>query len=398
MLTPLEKHLLLYSEQAFYYWHYATVADAPTLASAAGRLVADRGWEGAAPAAAINTLRRFNVWPEVGFGLARRAACGILPETTALCGEGAAQDAAMEGVFWLQGAAAAAVALAALLAAGGAGGSLVCLAAIVAYLNYATRVNTGPVLRENLAAPWLWLQTACLFALLLVEAGAYGQGSTEATAAPKEAAARQQQPKGQQEQQQQQQQQKNQEQPPPQGAAAAEPPADGATGYRRPLAAAYVACTTLLLLAWQFGPFLMLLQTVALFAAYCLNALPAARLVAWLRRMQVAGVLAAALMFGNTMVALSLWLCATVAIEVVLLHLPSDGSLGHNLMQGCIVAVGSLGMKHVLGRFLSDDDGHVYKLLAAHLVGYEDFMTGRKRLGQGGAPPPRPPSVSGRLC
>lgn len=363
------------------------MAEAPSNAggvlSALASLCADRGWEAAAPAP-VNTLHRFNVWPEVGFALARRATCAMLPEGAAVC-SGSAQDAAMTAIFWLQGLAAAALALAAMLAAGGPGGSLVCLAAVITYMGYATRVNTSPVLRENLAAPWLWLQVACLFSLLLAEAPresgepdtaadeAANEGPDAGLAPPAVEMSADPTSGGNASTLQKNQVQGSVKVPPNRAATAT---ATAATDSSRLLVAAYMTTTILLLLTWQFGPFLLLLQTVALFGAYCVGAMSPGRLVIWLRRMQAAGLLAALFMFGNTMILFSLWLCVTVAIEVVLTHLPSDGTLGHNVIQGTIVAVGSLGMKHIIGRLLADDDGHVYKLLGFHLFGSEDFMSG----------------------
>lgn len=258
------------------------------------------------------------------------------------------------GIFWTATATSGSV-------LGGAVAVVVCML----HFSVVTRLTTGPVLRENFAAPWVWLQLTALCLLLASQQPVSRQvdiiSASDASASTEDKTGKA----------------RGASVAATHSAATGQPAPHPGPTRRWQLLASWLYCilTIALLLSWQFSPFLLLLQTVAVFGGYALHVLGVEKMGQVLLLMQLSAVVGSLLMFGNGMVVTSLWICATVATQLVVYFLPSDETLGHKLMQGVLVAGLSLLLKR-LSTLVVDDDGHVMRLIAAQTVGFEDFMTG----------------------
>eukprot|EP00045_Choanoeca_perplexa_P011267 m.118693 g.118693 ORF g.118693 m.118693 type:complete len:661 (+) comp15570_c0_seq3:149-2131(+) len=303
--SALEKQLLLYSEQAFYYSFYTDVANAATWQDAYFALSTDNRTE---HPDTINSLSRFNVWPEAITAVAYRSVAHTVSMPP--------QDfynavlVLLAGLQW--------AGLCYLIAsctrnpAAGVLGLLLCGLLV----KTATRLPSQPALRENWAMPWFWWHTAALCQLVQPTGRAQQQFAT----------------------------------------------------------AVYLVTGVCMICSWQFTPFLLLLQLVAVFGGYVCNSLLLRSLHTYLKVSGLLLLLGTLAMGFNSMVYASLWACSLATTAAVVSLLPSDRVLAHNIAQGFIIAVGALASK-ALATLWFTDDVHVANLLRAKLFGFEDLLT-----------------------
>lgn len=203
-LEPQEKRLALYSEQALYYSFYEDLANAtrtPSFAAGVHRLLRLDGLE---HPVSVNALERFNIYPEVALAAAWRG-IGHLTQFDDPVDFMISAVISLAALQW-----ASVYTCASILGGSPAAGALAILLS-GAVAGQATRVTHAPVLRENFGTPWLWVQV-CALTLWLQQAERGGKA----------------------------------------------PPGS------RLLEVVFCAATWLFLLSWQFAPFVLLLQAVAL--------------------------------------------------------------------------------------------------------------------------------------
>ncbi|EDQ86396.1 uncharacterized protein MONBRDRAFT_38470 [Monosiga brevicollis MX1] len=137
----------------------------------------------------------------------------------------------------------------------------------------------------------------------------------------------------------------------------------------------FVGTTIAMLCSWQFTPMLLLLELVAVFAAYCTNVALPAHVILAVDAMSEAAVIGVLMMLGNSMIAGSLWVLALATTWLVLRYLPSDLNTLHNIMQGAIIACATLAIKKLLSLTFNRDDSHIFTILEALLAEDYDLLT-----------------------
>jgi hypothetical protein len=304
---------LLYSEQGFYYSFYHDAVAAPTWQDAYISFVADNRTE---YPSTINALARFNVWPEAITALAYRS----LSNTIQL--DISPQDFYNTVLFLLAGIQWAGLYYVTANCTRNPFAGVVAVLLSTLLVGLSTRLPSQPALRENWALPWFWWHTAALARLLSEQV----------------------------------------------------PSATGIAEQHRIAATAYVFTGLGMICSWQFTPFLLLLQLVAVFGCYVCNSITLPSMHTYLGINGSLLILGALVMGFNGMVATSLWACSLAVTTAVVHYLPSDRVLAHNLAQGFIIAVGALAMKTVLMLWFTDDK-HVGNLIRAKLFGFEDLLT-----------------------
>eukprot|EP01134_Creolimax_fragrantissima_P000073 CFRG0073T1 len=312
-----EKGYNLYSEQAFYYSYYDDIVKAPSLGDGLHDLIINKRSE---YPDTINTLNRFNIYPELIMGVAYR-----------MIGKAISKDQFDFMILIVQslvGIQTAAIYVTARLF----GRSNMCglAAAMFVTLNFFeySRAQTHPMLRENFALPFLWIQMGLMYGCVSIDA----------------------------------------------------------TLIRL---VALTMASTVFLLFWQFSQYPLLLQSVALFLVYCIGRLSSTRATKLFVSHVAAVILASVFMFGNEMLLTSVHLIFGLsAIAVIkgerLITTPTTESSANMFNTGifsiglrlCAVFGLTFIFKACFNQIMNiEDDAHVLLLLKAHLFGYEDFTT-----------------------
>lgn len=144
---------------------------------------------------------------------------------------------------------------------------------------------------------------------------------------------------------------------------------------------------TITLLVWQFGPFVLLVQAIALLACFALGAASEPAVTAVLHAMGIASVATSVLMCGNWMVFCSFVTC-TIAMWDVLRRLSAPTTAEPTdrrpFIARAALSLGSLlcgaGLKmasqHVMSLMGVHPDGHITSILRAKIdPGHNDFQT-----------------------
>uniref|UniRef100_A0A674N4W0 Dpy-19-like 1, like (H. sapiens) n=1 Tax=Takifugu rubripes TaxID=31033 RepID=A0A674N4W0_TAKRU len=341
-LSTLEKEMAFRTEMGLYYSYYKTIIEAPSFLDGLHTVMNDRLTEFPL---VINTLQRFNLYPEVVLASWYRMYTGVMgyfgiPTKTCWSvnrGEGLTPVDSCEGlgdpayfyvtwVFLLNGLMMSLFFVFGAYLSGSRLGGVV--TAMCFFFNHgeSTRVMWTPPLRESFAYPFLVLQMLLLTYILRAS----------------------------------------------------------------PLRTAVVALgvsNLCFMLPWQFAQFVLLTQVASLFASYILGYLAATKMQTILVTHMVTLAVCFILMFGNSMLLTSFYASSLVSIWVMepfLMMLnrvsclsPNDGpSLPPQVMQVLAWVVSTVLLKFLLSTVLcASDDAHISALIKSKFMSYKDFHT-----------------------
>uniref|UniRef100_A0A8C7XPD2 Dpy-19-like 1, like (H. sapiens) n=1 Tax=Oryzias sinensis TaxID=183150 RepID=A0A8C7XPD2_9TELE len=335
-LSNLEKEMAFRTEMGLYYSYYKTIIEAPTFLEGLHMIMNDRLTE---HPLVINTLKRFNLYPEVVLASWYRmytSTMGYFGIPTKMCwsinrGEGLSPVDSCEGlgdpayfyvtcVFLLNGVMMSLFFIYGAYLSGSRLGGIV--TTLLFFFNHgeSTRVMWTPPLRESFAYPFLVLQMLLLTYILRT---------------------------------------------------------------RSPSRTALVALgisNLCFMLPWQFAQFVLLTQVASLFASYILGYLAAAKMQSILVTHMITLGVCFLLMFGNSMLLTSFYASSLISIWVkkaaalfginVLIRLPQK------LMQGLAWVGSTVLLKFVLSTILgASDDAHISGLIKSKFTSYKDFHT-----------------------
>uniref|UniRef100_A0A3P8RQL5 Dpy-19-like 1, like (H. sapiens) n=1 Tax=Amphiprion percula TaxID=161767 RepID=A0A3P8RQL5_AMPPE len=333
-LSNLEKEMAFRTEMGLYYSYYKTIIEAPSFLSGLHMVMNDNLTE---YPLVINTLKRFNLYPEVVLASWYRMYTGVMGYfgiPTKMCwsinrGEGLTPVDSCEGmgdpayfyvacVFLLNGL------MMSLFCGYGAYLSGSRLGGIITTLCFffnhgeSTRVMWTPPLRESFAYPFLVLQMLLLTYILRT---------------------------------------------------------------RNPSRTAMVALgisNLCFMLPWQFAQFVLLTQVASLFASYILGYLAAAKMQSILVTHMITLGVCFILMFGNSMLLTSFYASSLVSIWFcVPVSLPMFASFFLlQVMQGLAWVGSTVLLKFLLSTILgASDDAHISGLIKSKFTSYNDFHT-----------------------
>ncbi|XP_078454476.1 protein C-mannosyl-transferase DPY19L1 isoform X1 [Lampetra planeri] len=336
-LSTLERELTFRTEMGLYYSYYKTIAEAPTFWSGLDMIMRDRLTE---YPQVINTLKRFNLYPEVILGGMYRtylAVTNSLGIQTVQCwtvnrGNMLSAISSCEGmgdisyfyvnmVFFLNGLMMSVFFLYGTYLSGSVAGGLVAVLSFFFNHSEATRVMWTPPLRESFSYPFLVLQ------MLLV---------TRVLRKPQ---------------------------------------------VEKLTLGVLAGATVCFVLCWQFAQFVLLTQVACLFAVYILGYIDAEKMKKFVLLNVLCLVVSCTLMFGNEMLLSSFYAASLVAIWVVVslhswLNRISRVDLLRWVAQAGMWLAVTFVIKTAWSRLLGvADDAHIFNILKSKLTGYKDFDT-----------------------
>uniref|UniRef100_A0AAY4A4L2 C-mannosyltransferase DPY19L1 n=1 Tax=Denticeps clupeoides TaxID=299321 RepID=A0AAY4A4L2_9TELE len=316
-LSALEKEMAFRTEMGLYYSYFKTIIEAPTFLNGLHHVMNDGLTE---YPLVINTLKRFNLYPEVVLASWYRTysgTMGLLGIPTKMCwsinrGEGLSPVESCEGmgdpayfyvafVFLLNGSCR--------------------VYGLWLYAVLSTRVMWTPPLRESFSYPFLVLQMLLLTYILRT---------------------------------------------------------------REPGKKAMVALglsNVFFMLPWQFAQFVLLTQVASLFACYILGYLNPVKMQSLLVTHMISLGVCFVLMFGNSMLLTSFYASSLVSIwGIIALRHRFAGVFSTGLvlwvMQGLAWVASTVAFKFVASKvFGSSDDAHISSLIKSKFTSYKDFDT-----------------------
>uniref|UniRef100_A0A8C2WEM3 Dpy-19-like 1, like (H. sapiens) n=1 Tax=Cyclopterus lumpus TaxID=8103 RepID=A0A8C2WEM3_CYCLU len=327
-LSNLEKEMAFRTEMGLYYSYYKTIIDAPAFLDGLHVVMNDRLTE---YPLVINTLKRFNLYPEVVLASWYRMYTGVMGYVgipTKMCwsinrGEGLTPVDSCEGlgdpayfyvsvVFLLNGAMMSLFFIYGAYLSGSRLGGVV--TAVCFFFNHgeSTRVMWTPPLRESFAYPFLVLQMLLLTYIL-----------------------------------------------------------------RRTAMVALGVSNVCFMLPWQFAQFVLLTQVASLFASYILGYLAASKMQSILVTHMVTLAVCFVLMFGNSMLLTSFYASSLVSIWVSCANQCKPVQTSANQCKPGLAWVGSTVLfKFMLSSVLcASDDAHISGLIKSKFTSYKDFHT-----------------------
>ncbi|XP_068178897.1 dpy-19-like 1, like isoform X2 [Antennarius striatus] len=325
------------TEMGLYYSYYKTIIEAPSFLGGLHAIMNDQLTE---YPLVINTLKRFNLYPEVVLASWYRIYTGVMGYfgiPTKMCwsinrGEGLTPVDSCEGmgdpayfyvtcVFLLNGAMMSLFFLYGVYLSGSRLGGIVTTLCFFFNHGESTRVMWTPPLRESFAYPFLILQMLLLTFILR---------------------------------------------------------------KRNPSRTAMVALgvsTLCFMLPWQFAQFVLLTQVASLFASYILGYLGAAKMQSILVTHMVTLAVCFLLMFGNAMLLTSFYASSLVSIWVIVaLRHRLAGVFRPGVVTWVTQVLGWVGLTVLLKLLLSailcvSDDAHISGLIKSKFTSYRDFHT-----------------------
>ncbi|KAM9851806.1 dpy-19-like 1, like [Aulostomus maculatus] len=336
-LSNLEKEMAFRTEMGLYYSYYKTIIEAPSFLHGLHMVMNDRLTE---YPLVINTLKRFNLYPEVVLASWYRVYTGVMGFfgiPTKMCwsinrGEGLTPVDSCEGmgdpayfyvtcVFLLNGMMMSLFFVYGAYLSGSRLGGIVTTVCFFFNHGESTRVMWTPPLRESFAYPFLVLQMLLLTHILRT---------------------------------------------------------------RNPSRTATVALgisTLCFMLPWQFAQFVLLTQVASLFASYILGYLGAVKMQSILVTHMITLGICFLLMFGNSMLLTSFYASSLVSIWAII-------AMRHRfvqcfkpgivtwVMQGLAWVGSTVLLKFMLSTILgASDDAHISGLIKSKFTSYRDFHT-----------------------
>ncbi|CAL8358528.1 unnamed protein product [Arctogadus glacialis] len=336
-LSNLEKEMAFRTEMGLYYSYYKTIIEAPSFLSGLHLVMNDRLTE---YPLVINTLKRFNLYPEVVLASWYRTYTGLMDffsVPTKMCwsinrGEGLAPVDSCEGlgdpayfyvtfVFLLNGFMMSLFFIYGAYLSGSRLGGLVTTMCFFFNHGESTRVMWTPPLRESFAYPFLVMQMLLLTYILRTKSPS------------------------------------------------------------RTSMVALGVSTLCFMLPWQFAQFVLLTQVASLFASYILGYLSPTKLQSILVTHMIALAMCFLLMFGNSMLLTSFYASSLVSIWAIIAFKDSFTAVCRPgiitwSMQGLAWVGSTLVLKFLLSTVLgSSDDAHISGLIKSKFTSYQDFHT-----------------------
>ncbi|KAM4600496.1 dpy-19-like 1, like [Polymixia lowei] len=336
-LSNLEKEMAFRTEMGLYYSYYKTIIEAPSFLNGLYMVMNDRLTE---YPLVINTLKRFNLYPEVVLASWYRVYTGTMEffgVPTKMCwsinrGEGLAPVDSCEGmgdpayfyvtfVFLLNGFMMSLFFIYGTYLSGSRLGGLVTTLCFFFNHGESTRVMWTPPLRESFAYPFLVMQMLLLTYILRT---------------------------------------------------------------RNPSRTAMVALgvsNLCFMLPWQFAQFVLLTQVASLFASYILGYLGPSKMQSILVTHMITLAVCFLLMFGNSMLLTSFYASSLVSIWVIIRFRDrfaeafKPGIITWS-MQGLAWVASTVVLKFLLSSVLgASDDAHISGLIKSKFTSYKDFHT-----------------------
>ncbi|XP_074509068.1 dpy-19-like 1, like [Sebastes fasciatus] len=336
-LSNLEKEMAFRTEMGLYYSYYKTIIDAPSFLEGLHMVMNDRLTE---YPLVINTLKRFNLYPEVVLASWYRMYTGIMGYfgiPTKMCwsinrGEGLTPVDSCEGmgdpayfyvtfVFLLNGAMMSLFFIYGAYLSGSRLGGIVTTTCFFFNHGESTRVMWTPPLRESFAYPFLVLQMLLLTYILRT---------------------------------------------------------------RNPSRTAMVALgisNLCFMLPWQFAQFVLLTQVASLFASYILGYLGAAKMQSILVTHMITLGVCFVLMFGNSMLLTSFYASSLISIWAIIALRDRFAQVFKPgvvtwVMQVLAWVGSTVLLKFMLSTVLcASDDAHISGLIKSKFTSYKDFHT-----------------------
>ncbi|RDD40199.1 putative C-mannosyltransferase DPY19L1 [Trichoplax sp. H2] len=331
-LSNVERELSFRTEMGLYYSYYKNLVEADTWANGMTAMVRDRVTEFPEE---INTLQRFNLYPEVivgsayryllSFGIFKRTCYQInrgsnLPPVQSCEGMGEPIYFYVSAIFFLSGVMMAAFFLLCYEVSGNILGGLV--GVICYFYNHGecTRVQWTAPLRESFSYPFLIIQMLVITKTLRLRV----------------------------------------------------------ISNSRPWAIAI--CTLMFMLPWQFAQFALLTQLLALSGLHILHFVTAEKLSCIVKGLLIALFANFILQFGNSMLLTSYYTSGLITVSLMLLisRIVSFTSSKVIIVVTKIVALlgGTIGIKFILNVILAvKDDEHIGNLLRSKFSDYKNFDT-----------------------
>uniref|UniRef100_A0A4W5LKB6 Dpy-19-like 1, like (H. sapiens) n=1 Tax=Hucho hucho TaxID=62062 RepID=A0A4W5LKB6_9TELE len=336
-LSGLEKEMAFRTEMGLYYSYFKTIIEAPTFLSGLYLVMNDRLTE---YPLVINTLKRFNLYPEVVLASWYRIYTDIMEFfglPTKMCwsinrGEGMAAVDGCEGmgdpayfyvtfVFLLNGLMMSLFFIYGTYLSGSRLGGMVTVLCFFFNHGESTRVMWTPPLRESFSYPFLVLQMLLLTHVLRTR-----------------------------------------------------------NPSRKTMWALGIS-NLCFMLPWQFAQFVLLTQVASLFASYILGYISPTKIQSLLVTHMITLAVCFVLMFGNSMLLTSFYASSLVSIwGIIALRDKFAEAFKPGLitwvMQGLVWVVSTVILKFMLSAiFGASDDAHISSLIKSKFTSYKDFDT-----------------------
>ncbi|XP_028673336.1 dpy-19-like 1, like [Erpetoichthys calabaricus] len=336
-LSTLEKEMGFRTEMGLYYSYFKTIIEAPSFLSGVIMVMNDNRTE---YPLIINTLKRFNLYPEILLASWYRLYTGTMGHfdyVTKTCwtvnrGEGLHPVNSCEGlgdpasfyvaiVFALNGLMLSFFFIIGAYVSGSSLGGIVTVLCFFFNHGESTRVMWTPPLRESFSYPFLIFQMLVLTHILRT-------------------------------------------------------PKAGKCAF-----VALSVSNVFFMLPWQFAQFVLLTQVASLFAAYIIGYLESDRLQHLLYAHMASLLLCFVLMFGNSMLLTSFYASSLVsmggiiALKSKLIQYYKEGFLLW-IAQSIILLISTIILKMLLSILLrTSDDAHISNLIKSKFTSYKDFDT-----------------------
>ncbi|KAH3715742.1 hypothetical protein DPMN_058454, partial [Dreissena polymorpha] len=335
-LSTLERELAFRTEMGLYYSYYKTMTESPTFIEGLNQVMYDNITE---YPLTINTLKRFNLYPEVVLAIGYRLYEGInsaMNRPTKMCwrvnrGEGLSPVQSCEGlgepsyfyvehVFSLNGLMMSLFFLFGTYLSGSMYGGLLTVASFFFNHGEATRVQWTPPLRESFAYPFLVMQMFLVTYLLRSQRPSYRQCI--------------------------------------------------------PIAMATIA----FMLPWQFAQFALLTEMLAMFATYMLGFISARKMKVFLLGLGSGFLVSYVLLFGNEMLLTSFFFSGLLTITCIVFIEPALETIRLRpiiwILQGILLIVGTIGLKFTVSKLLNiEDDAHIGDIFRSKFSDFNNFHT-----------------------
>ncbi|XP_065484406.1 protein C-mannosyl-transferase DPY19L1 [Caloenas nicobarica] len=336
-LSTLEREMAFRTEMGLYYSYFKTIIEAPSFWNGVWAIMNDRLTE---YPLVINTLKRFNLYPEVVLASWYRiytALMDFLGVPTKTCwtvnrGKGLSPVESCEGlgdpasfyvavIFLLNGLMMSLFFIYGTYLSGSRLGGLVTVMCFFFNHGECTRVMWTPPLRESFSYPFLVLQMLLLTYILRIPN--INTGSL----------------------------------------------------------IALCISNIFFMLPWQFAQFVLLTQIASLFAVCIMGYIDSCKLQKILIAHMVSLVVCFILMFGNSMLLTSYYAASLVVIWGILELSPKVLKSSRRevyiwVVEGCAWLFGTVTLKYVTSLVLGiADDAHIGKILKSKFIGYKDFDT-----------------------
>ncbi|KAL5257375.1 hypothetical protein ACHWQZ_G012346 [Mnemiopsis leidyi] len=335
-LSTLEREMTFRTEAGFYYMFYKTIVEAPSFLEGWDLLVNDSGTEYPSH---INTLQRFNVYPEVVLGGMFRVFRSVLtsldmvdsfvqcygidrgndlPRVQSCVGAGELSIFYVNCIFILTGLHVGFLFLMGCHLSDNILGGILAVSAVFFNYGECSRVQWIPPLRESFSCPFILLQMMIVSIMLK-------------------------------------------------------------SGSSKVKQVSLVLATVCAALPWQFSQFVLFTQTVSLFGSYSLSFLTKHQVSPVLDSIFLGFVIATVCQFLNTMLISSMYVSAYLAFKVVILtnnHVKLSNRILQFSKDAVVFLLVAASYKAGSAWILElSDDAHIFNILRSKFTDYKDFHT-----------------------